>query len=154
MTSVTLKLMNQPYMGLNHHTLPFHLQTSTSALSSLHNSDVPFRKPCACHILHNDFLGTHVGYSIKHPLRTPPCDHSIPILTSIRVSYIYHCTKRFILNEAFPLFLQDSIMNACHRGCRLYSICQFVNGNTGINTSKEECQGGINYFDQFWEISN
>lgn len=38
--------------------------------------------------------------------------------------------------------LQDSIMNACYRGCRLYSICQFVNGNTGFNNSKEECQGG------------
>ncbi|CAG14058.1 unnamed protein product, partial [Tetraodon nigroviridis] len=36
---------------------------------------------------------------------------------------------------------QDSVMNACHRGCRLYSICQFVNGNAGFNTSKEECQG-------------
>ena len=33
-------------------------------------------------------------------------------------------------------------MNACHRGCRLYSICQFVNGNAGFNTSREECQGG------------
>lgn len=40
--------------------------------------------------------------------------------------------------------LQDSIMNACYRGCRLYSICQFVNGNTGFNNSKEECQGGEN----------
>ncbi|KAJ3599461.1 hypothetical protein NHX12_033422 [Muraenolepis orangiensis] len=36
---------------------------------------------------------------------------------------------------------KDSIMNACHRGCRLYSICQFVNGNAGFNTSREECQG-------------
>lgn len=44
-------------------------------------------------------------------------------------------------------------MNACHRGCRLYSICQFVNGNTGINTSKEECQGGTTYFDHFWEVA-
>lgn len=33
-------------------------------------------------------------------------------------------------------------MNACYRGCRLYSICQFVNGNAGFNTSREECQGG------------
>lgn len=33
-------------------------------------------------------------------------------------------------------------MNACHRGCRLYSICQFVNGNAGFNSSREECQGG------------
>lgn len=41
-----------------------------------------------------------------------------------------------------PSLLQDSVMNACHRGCRLYSICQFVNGNAGFNTSKEECQGG------------
>ncbi|CAL8268357.1 unnamed protein product [Arctogadus glacialis] len=36
---------------------------------------------------------------------------------------------------------KDSVMNACHRGCRLYSICQFVNGNAGFNTSREECQG-------------
>lgn len=33
-------------------------------------------------------------------------------------------------------------MNACYRGCRLYSICQFVSGNAGFNSSREECQGG------------
>lgn len=56
-----------------------------------------------------------------------------------------------MFNSAAPLFYflppplhlpQDSIMNACYRGCRLYSICQFVNGNAGFNTSREECQGG------------
>lgn len=46
------------------------------------------------------------------------------------------------LHVVSPPLLQDSMMNACHRGCRLYSICQFVNGNAGFNTSKEECQGG------------
>ncbi|MBN3303232.1 TMM59 protein, partial [Amia calva] len=37
--------------------------------------------------------------------------------------------------------LRDPVLNACHRGCRLFSICQFVNGNAGFNTSREECQG-------------
>nr|XP_015195354.1 PREDICTED: transmembrane protein 59-like [Lepisosteus oculatus] len=36
---------------------------------------------------------------------------------------------------------KDAVLNACHRGCRLYSICQFVNGNAGYNASREECQG-------------
>ncbi|XP_028821052.1 transmembrane protein 59-like [Denticeps clupeoides] len=36
---------------------------------------------------------------------------------------------------------QDSALNACHRGCRLFSICQFVNGNADFNTSTEECHG-------------
>lgn len=45
---------------------------------------------------------------------------------------------------------QDSIMNACYRGCRLYSICQFVNGNAGFNTSREECQGGESW--RLWRV--
>ncbi|XP_016382503.1 transmembrane protein 59-like [Sinocyclocheilus rhinocerous] len=54
---------------------------------------------------------------------------------------INYCKKQCQMSIKNKSPAKDSIMNACHRGCRLYSICQFVNGNTGINTSKEECQG-------------
>ncbi|MEQ2296030.1 hypothetical protein AMECASPLE_020683 [Ameca splendens] len=55
---------------------------------------------------------------------------------------INYCKKQCQLTIKNKSPAKDSIMNACHRGCRLYSICQFVNGDAGFNTSKEECQGG------------
>ncbi|TRY62344.1 hypothetical protein DNTS_025877 [Danionella cerebrum] len=54
---------------------------------------------------------------------------------------INYCKKQCQTSIKNKSPAKESIMNACHRGCRLYSICQFVNGNTGTNTSKEECQG-------------
>ncbi|XP_027884192.1 transmembrane protein 59-like [Xiphophorus couchianus] len=54
---------------------------------------------------------------------------------------INYCKKQCQLTIKNKSPAKDSIMNACHRGCRLYSICQFVNGDAGFNTSKEECQG-------------
>ncbi|XP_063057957.1 transmembrane protein 59-like [Engraulis encrasicolus] len=54
---------------------------------------------------------------------------------------INYCKKQCQLTIKNKSPTKDSIMNACHRGCRLYSICQFVNGNAGFNTSKDECQG-------------
>ncbi|GLD62322.1 transmembrane protein 59-like protein [Lates japonicus] len=54
---------------------------------------------------------------------------------------INYCKKQCQLTIKNKSPAKDSIMNACHRGCRLYSICQFVNGNGGFNTSREECQG-------------
>ncbi|KAM9832547.1 transmembrane protein 59-like [Neosynchiropus ocellatus] len=54
---------------------------------------------------------------------------------------INYCKKQCQLSIKNKSPAKDSIMNACHRGCRLYSICQFVNGNAGFNTSREECQG-------------
>ncbi|XP_030640947.1 transmembrane protein 59-like [Chanos chanos] len=54
---------------------------------------------------------------------------------------INYCKKQCQITIKNKSPAKDSIMNACHRGCRLYSICQFVNGNAGFNTSKEECQG-------------
>lgn len=54
---------------------------------------------------------------------------------------INYCKKQCQLTIKNKSPAKDSIMNACHRGCRLYSICQFVNGNAGFNTSREECQG-------------
>uniref|UniRef100_A0A672K6W4 Transmembrane protein 59-like n=2 Tax=Sinocyclocheilus grahami TaxID=75366 RepID=A0A672K6W4_SINGR len=67
---------------------------------------------------------------------------------------INYCKKQCQMSIKNKSPAKDSIMNACHRGCRLYSICQFVNGNQGINTSKEECQGGMTYLDQFWEVAS
>uniref|UniRef100_A0A8C4HGQ6 Transmembrane protein 59-like n=1 Tax=Dicentrarchus labrax TaxID=13489 RepID=A0A8C4HGQ6_DICLA len=55
---------------------------------------------------------------------------------------INYCKKQCQLTIKNKSPAKDSVMNACHRGCRLYSICQFVNGNAGFNTSREECQGG------------
>ncbi|XP_077441029.1 transmembrane protein 59-like [Vanacampus margaritifer] len=54
---------------------------------------------------------------------------------------ISYCKKQCQLAIKNKGPAKDSIMNACHRGCRLYSICQFVNGNAGFNASKDECQG-------------
>ncbi|XP_076880657.1 transmembrane protein 59-like [Brachyhypopomus gauderio] len=54
---------------------------------------------------------------------------------------ISYCKKQCQVTIKNKSPAKDSIMNACYRGCRLYSICQFVNGNTGFNSSKEECQG-------------
>ncbi|XP_067086679.1 transmembrane protein 59-like [Osmerus mordax] len=54
---------------------------------------------------------------------------------------INYCKKQCQITVKNKSPAKDGIMNACHRGCRLYSICQFVNGNAGFNTSREECQG-------------
>ncbi|XP_037325214.1 transmembrane protein 59-like isoform X2 [Pungitius pungitius] len=54
---------------------------------------------------------------------------------------INYCKRQCQLSVKNKSPAKDSIMNACHRGCRLYSICQFVNGNAGFNTTREECQG-------------
>ncbi|CAB1331431.1 unnamed protein product, partial [Coregonus sp. 'balchen'] len=55
---------------------------------------------------------------------------------------INYCKKQCQITIKNKSPAKDSILNACHRGCRLYSICQFVNGNAGFNTSRDECQGG------------
>ncbi|XP_034036105.1 LOW QUALITY PROTEIN: transmembrane protein 59-like [Thalassophryne amazonica] len=54
---------------------------------------------------------------------------------------INYCKKQCQLTIKNKSPAKDSIMNACHRGCRLYSICQFVNGDAGFNSSRQECQG-------------
>lgn len=67
---------------------------------------------------------------------------SLALLTAI-LYYMWVVVEAVVVLDLTKLMcLQDSVMNACYRGCRLYSICQFVNGNTGFNNSKEECQGG------------
>ncbi|KAL1022986.1 hypothetical protein UPYG_G00035060 [Umbra pygmaea] len=54
---------------------------------------------------------------------------------------INYCKKQCQITIKNKSPAKESILNACRRGCRLYSICQFVNGNAGFNTSREECQG-------------
>ncbi|XP_062868795.1 transmembrane protein 59-like isoform X2 [Trichomycterus rosablanca] len=53
---------------------------------------------------------------------------------------ISYCKKQCQITIKNKNAVKDSLMNACYRGCRLYSICQFVNGN-GFNNSTDECQG-------------
>ncbi|NXL85150.1 TM59L protein, partial [Alectura lathami] len=35
---------------------------------------------------------------------------------------------------------QDAVLNACYRGCRLFSICHFVDASAGLNTTRAECE--------------
>ncbi|OXB73129.1 UNVERIFIED_CONTAM: hypothetical protein H355_012054, partial [Colinus virginianus] len=34
----------------------------------------------------------------------------------------------------------DAVLSACHRGCRLFSICHFVDASAGLNTTRAECE--------------
>uniref|UniRef100_A0A8C3SRZ1 Transmembrane protein 59 like n=1 Tax=Chelydra serpentina TaxID=8475 RepID=A0A8C3SRZ1_CHESE len=36
--------------------------------------------------------------------------------------------------------LQDAVLNACYRGCRLFSICHFVDVSAELNTTRAECE--------------
>uniref|UniRef100_A0A8C3UA88 Transmembrane protein 59 like n=1 Tax=Catharus ustulatus TaxID=91951 RepID=A0A8C3UA88_CATUS len=36
--------------------------------------------------------------------------------------------------------LQDAVLNACYRGCRLFSICHFVDASAELNTTRAECE--------------
>ncbi|XP_010561613.1 PREDICTED: transmembrane protein 59-like [Haliaeetus leucocephalus] len=36
--------------------------------------------------------------------------------------------------------LQDAVLNACYRGCRLFSICHFVDASAELNTTQAECE--------------
>nr|XP_023699338.1 transmembrane protein 59-like isoform X1 [Paramormyrops kingsleyae] len=54
---------------------------------------------------------------------------------------ISYCKKRCQMAAKNKNTAKDAVLNACHRGCLLFSICQFVNGNAGFNASKEECHG-------------
>lgn len=38
--------------------------------------------------------------------------------------------------------LQDAVLNACYRGCRLFSICHFVDASAALNTTRAECEAG------------
>ncbi|NXC38947.1 TM59L protein, partial [Penelope pileata] len=35
---------------------------------------------------------------------------------------------------------QDAVLNACYRGCRLFSICHFVDASAALNTTRAECE--------------
>ncbi|NXG73037.1 TM59L protein, partial [Baryphthengus martii] len=35
---------------------------------------------------------------------------------------------------------QDAVLNACYRGCRLFSICHFVDPSAELNTTRAECE--------------
>nr|XP_025971098.1 transmembrane protein 59-like [Dromaius novaehollandiae] len=35
---------------------------------------------------------------------------------------------------------QDAVLNACYRGCRLFSICRFVAASAELNATRAECE--------------
>ncbi|NWI20355.1 TM59L protein, partial [Crypturellus soui] len=35
---------------------------------------------------------------------------------------------------------QDAVLNACYRGCRLFSICHFVDAGAGLNATRAQCE--------------
>ncbi|XP_042297848.1 transmembrane protein 59-like [Sceloporus undulatus] len=35
---------------------------------------------------------------------------------------------------------QDAVLNACYRGCRLFSICHFVDATAELNATRAECE--------------
>ena len=47
-----------------------------------------------------------------------------------------YCTVAMFV---FCLFLQEEELYACQRGCRLFSICQFVGDSDELNQTKAEC---------------
>ncbi|KAM6466238.1 transmembrane protein 59-like [Liasis olivaceus] len=41
---------------------------------------------------------------------------------------------------AAPAAAKDAILNACYRGCRLFSICHFVDATAELNATRAECE--------------
>uniref|UniRef100_A0A8B9BKK2 Transmembrane protein 59 like n=1 Tax=Anser brachyrhynchus TaxID=132585 RepID=A0A8B9BKK2_9AVES len=41
---------------------------------------------------------------------------------------------------AAPGLSSDAVLNACYRGCRLFSICHFVDASAALNTTRAECE--------------
>ncbi|XP_058714967.1 transmembrane protein 59-like isoform X3 [Poecile atricapillus] len=39
-----------------------------------------------------------------------------------------------------PAAQRDAVLNACYRGCRLFSICHFVDASAELNTTRAECE--------------
>ncbi|NWY05129.1 TM59L protein, partial [Nothoprocta ornata] len=35
---------------------------------------------------------------------------------------------------------QDAVLNACYRGCRLFSICHFVDAGAGLDATRAQCE--------------
>lgn len=44
--------------------------------------------------------------------------------------------------HAACVFPQDDVLGACYRGCRLFSICHFVDVIADLNTTRAECESG------------
>ncbi|NWS22100.1 TMM59 protein, partial [Pachyramphus minor] len=41
--------------------------------------------------------------------------------------------------KPFVVLPQEEELYACQRGCRLFSICQFVDDGADLNRTKQEC---------------
>ncbi|XP_029473390.1 transmembrane protein 59 [Rhinatrema bivittatum] len=50
------------------------------------------------------------------------------------------CHKTCKMTYALHTYPKDEELYACQRGCRLFSICQFVNDGVDLNRTKVECE--------------
>uniref|UniRef100_A0A8B9P897 Uncharacterized protein n=1 Tax=Apteryx owenii TaxID=8824 RepID=A0A8B9P897_APTOW len=60
---------------------------------------------------------------------TPPCMHPPCMHTSPSMHTQPLCMHR-----------PDAVLNACYRGCRLFSICHFVDASAELNATRAECE--------------
>ncbi|XP_064898602.1 transmembrane protein 59-like isoform X2 [Columba livia] len=48
--------------------------------------------------------------------------------------------RRYWEHRGVPGASWDAVLNACYRGCRLFSICHFVDASAELNTTRAECE--------------
>ncbi|KAM9328881.1 transmembrane protein 59-like [Gastrophryne carolinensis] len=53
---------------------------------------------------------------------------------------ITSCSQQCELTFKHKSSNEDDILSACYRGCRLFSICHFVDVTADLNTTKAECE--------------
>ncbi|XP_071968524.1 transmembrane protein 59-like [Engystomops pustulosus] len=53
---------------------------------------------------------------------------------------ISSCSQQCQLTFKLKSFSQDDVLSACFRGCRLFSICHFVDVTADLNTTRAECE--------------
>ncbi|KAJ7308391.1 hypothetical protein JRQ81_008932 [Phrynocephalus forsythii] len=70
------------------------------------------------------------------PASLPPEDPWAPQLGDLAACQA-RCARR--LPAGAPA-AQDAVLSACHRGCRLFSICHFVDATAELNATRAECE--------------
>uniref|UniRef100_A0A8C8RV50 Transmembrane protein 59 like n=1 Tax=Pelusios castaneus TaxID=367368 RepID=A0A8C8RV50_9SAUR len=78
-------------------------------------------------------------------LALPPAWHSWAPLGNCQLGVIdglgcRHCAMCQASSQLSFSFVQDAVLNACYRGCRLFSICHFVDASAELNTARTECE--------------
>uniref|UniRef100_A0A8B9MB97 Transmembrane protein 59 like n=1 Tax=Accipiter nisus TaxID=211598 RepID=A0A8B9MB97_9AVES len=77
----------------------------------------------------------HAG---AHPAPSTPTEKGGPATVGVRRSHRAELGASSTLASSSSL--QDAVLNACYRGCRLFSICHFVDASAELNTTRAECE--------------